>query len=67
MIERENKIIVWKAKHGWRWKAMARNNECVATCAGQHYDRKSECLERVHLYGPAGWPVEIKTPKRRAD
>lgn len=55
---------VYKARDGWRWRAVHRNGNVVAE-SGEAYTRRGRCAEMADEYGPVQFVVEIQKPKRK--
>ena len=59
------KIRLYKAKDGWRWRAVAGNGRIVAE-SGEAYNGRIRCAGAAADYGPHGWPVVYEAGYRRA-
>lgn len=46
-----DKLIVYKAKDGWRWKRLAGNNKTVSE-SGEAYERLAYALEQGRKINP---------------
>jgi uncharacterized protein YegP (UPF0339 family) len=53
------KIVVWKAKDGFRWKTIAENGKIVSE-SGEAYERQTYALEAAERFRPADAEVEIE-------
>lgn len=57
------KLIIWKAKDGWRWHVKARNGKLVAE-SGESYKRRATMLTTIYKLGMCLFDgVEIEDAK----
>ena len=58
------KIHLYKARDGWRWRAVARNGRIVAE-SGEAYRGRLSCAAAGSDFGPPGMPVVYSKTYRR--
>lgn len=57
------KLIIWKAKDGWRWHVKARNGKIIAE-SGESYKRRATMLNTIQKLASCLWDgVEIEDRK----
>lgn len=58
-FKRRNKVIVYRAKDGWRWRRVSGWNRELVAESGESYTRKFDCKKAALRENP-GLTVEVQ-------